>query len=304
MFENFKKLKEKINRKLKYLSLILEFVKSDEKLFQNFIYDDLNQNLKIFKKLSLEKQNEIIHLFFNFLKEIKNNNEKTKYDVICKFTSLIYPKIKITEFNNLMFEDKEFLSFYNKFMDKDNWSSFDRKFNLKNLINLTQGVEGDLVEAGAYQGFSSYIMCDFIEKNKENKTVHLFDSFEGLSDPNIFDDQQWWKKGAFETDIKIIYQNLKEFNNFKVHKGWIPEVYNTVKIEKVSFLHIDVDLYQPTKDTLEFFYDKMHSKALILFDDYNFKNCKGHKLAIDEFFIGKKENVIPISSSQAFVLIE
>lgn len=296
------KLKNEINVKVSFFKLLMSFLKIDNNLLKNFVFEELKQNLDFFNKLSTGEKEELIHLFFNFLKNIKVSNEKDKHETLTKITSKIYPKYKISEFNNLMFEEVSFIDFYKKFMDKENWYSFDRKYNLKNLLELTNLLTGDIVEAGAYQGFSSYLMCEFVRNNKSKKLVHLFDSFEGLSEPSNFDDLDWWKKGQFNTNPQIILNNLAEFNNFKIYKGWIPNVYSNLKIEKVSFLHIDVDLYQPTLDTLNYFYERMEKDGLILFDDYNFKNCKGHKLAIDEFFIGKKEKVIKLSSGQAFII--
>lgn len=48
-----------------------------------------------------------------------------------------------------------------------------------------------------------------------------------------------------------------------------------------------VDLYEPTKDSIEFFYDKLNVGGIFLCDDYGFTSCPGATKAIDEFLVDK-----------------
>ena len=52
------------------------------------------------------------------------------------FTMAVYPKYKFSEFGKLFLEDREFLEYYEKFMDPENWHSLDRKFTLNQLLKL------------------------------------------------------------------------------------------------------------------------------------------------------------------------
>ena len=74
----------------------------------------------------------------------------------------------------------------------------------------------------------------------------------------------------------------------KLYKGWIPDRFKEVENRKFQFVHIDVDLYQPTLDALEFFYPRLVSGGVIVCDDYNLTMFPGAKQAWDEFFSGKK----------------
>ena len=64
---------------------------------------------------------------------------------------------------------------------------------------------------------------------------------------------------------------------------------NVIKNKKFKFVHLDVDNYQPYKESLEFFYDKMVPGGIILFDDYDCDCCPGANKAVDEFFSDKPE---------------
>ena len=84
---------------------------------------------------------------------------------------------------------------------------------------------------------------------------------------------------------------LKEFDFVKTYKGWIPSRFSEVKDLKFSFVHIDVDLYQPTLDCLEFFFPKLVSGGIIVCDDYNSSQFPGAKNAWDYYFKDKKINL-------------
>ena len=71
---------------------------------------------------------------------------------------------------------------------------------------------------------------------------------------------------------------------------------------KFCFVHLDVDLYQPTLDSLTFFYEKMIQGGIILCDDYGFTTCPGAKKAMDSFFSDTHEEVVSLPTGQGFVV--
>jgi hypothetical protein len=58
---------------------------------------------------------------------------------------------------------------------------------------------------------------------------------------------------------------------------------------RFSFAHLDVNLYGSYKDCLEFFYLRMVSGGVILFDEYNDPGWPGCNRAVDEFLADKPE---------------
>ena len=57
-----------------------------------------------------------------------------------------------------------------------------------------------------------------------------------------------------------------------------------IKNEKFSFVHIDVDLYEPTMKSLEFFFPRLVKGGIIVCDDYNSNIFNGAKKAWDKYF--------------------
>ena len=62
---------------------------------------------------------------------------------------------------------------------------------------------------------------------------------------------------------------MSSFPEVRYHKGWIPEVLETLPEQEWAFVHIDVDLYEPTLGCLEYFVPRMVKGGCILNDDFS-----------------------------------
>jgi len=214
-------------------------------------------------------------------------------------TSIIYPKLKFSEYGRIFLEDEKFLAYYKSIMDPNNWHSLDRKYTLNQFLKLVAHLDGDIAECGAYMGASAQLMCRALEG--ASAKVHLFDSFEGLSEPGS-SDGDYWEKGSLKVNEERLHETLKGFKNYHVYKGWIPERFNEVAEKRFRFIHIDVDIYEPTYESLVFFYPRLEAGGIILLDDHGFASCPGAKKAADEFFDDKKEQIAMLPTGQAMVI--
>lgn len=228
-----------------------------------------------------------------------DTEEHRRYRAAEILAAEIYPKFKFSEYGRLFLEDKEFLDYYRRFMDPDNWHSLDRKYMLAQLLKQTTNIPGDLAECGVYKGASAYLMCRAIQGT--NRHVHLFDSCEGLSVPGE-NDGDYWVSGALSASEDAIHQALAEFDNYHLYRGWIPQKFTEASKRKFSLVHIDVDLYQPTYDSLQFFYPRVAKGGIIIMDDYGFITCPGAKRAADEYFVGKPEPILMLTTGQGMVI--
>lgn len=193
----------------------------------------------------------------------------------------------------------------------DNELRRQRHYVLNYLQRNTDLRTGDLCELGCWRGLSAYQMATYLRKREEKVFLHIFDSFEGLSDIRPEDAYQQEKRDKdsirkqFACSLETVQNNLREFSFIKYHKGWIPEKFHEVKDETFSFVHIDVDLYQPTLDSFEFFYPRLVPGGKMVFDDYGCVHFPGAKKAIDES-LSKHHNgfFLPLPSGQAFLIKE
>ncbi|CAN1568661.1 Macrocin-O-methyltransferase [Burkholderiaceae bacterium] len=227
------------------------------------------------------------------------NEKYARFFLAERLSNLIYPTYKFSDFGRIFLEDEQFLTEYKSFFPGQiNWHSLDRKFALSQLLRGIKHIPGDTAECGAFEGASSFFMCKEIKNTSKNH--YVFDSFEGLSCPDTVDGS-FWSQGDFAVSDSVISKNLSCFNNVKFFKGWIPQCFPN-SIGNFCFVHIDVDLYQPTLDSLVYFYPKVNSGGIILCDDYGFEWCVGAKKAFDEFFSDKPEEVVHLPTGQALVI--
>ena len=229
----------------------------------------------------------------------QSTSEALHYQAAEALTAAVYPKYKFSEYARVFLEDEAFLDYYRRIMDVGNWHSLDRKYTLNQLLRLTLHLDGDVVECGTYKGASALLMCR--AHRETGRHVHLFDSFEGLSEPD-HRDGEYWTRGALSMPEASVRETLAGLDNYRTYKGWIPERFVEIAGAPIAFLHVDVDLYQPTLDSVAFFYRQIVPGGVILLDDYGFTTCPGATRAADEFFADKPERIAMLPTGQAFTV--
>ena len=234
------------------------------------------------------------------VKWVTTGKKAFRYYAMERLGNMFNPHFRFTEFGQVWRDDKKFEDYYVGF-EGNNYHSIDRKYTVNQFLQLIKNVQGDTVECGSYKGATSYLICTFIQQHEQSKQHHIFDSFEGLSKPGQ-EDGIYWKEGDLTTGEEICRNNLSTFSFVKYYKGWIPDRFQEVKELQFSFVHIDVDIYQPTLDSISFFYERLNKGGIIICDDYGFSSCPGAKKAMDDFFKEKPEMVIMLTTGQSFII--
>lgn len=199
-------------------------------------------------------------------------------------------------------EDKAFLADYKR-LSPNNPYSQDRKWTLREFVRLSNHLPGDMAECGCYQGATAFFML----QASTNGMLFLFDSFQGISKPERRDtnpqiDVMPWQEGDLRSNEAILLNNLTGFDQVHVMPGWIPERFPEVASRQFRIVHIDVDLYQPTRDSLEFFYPRLVPGGIIVMDDYGLLTCPGAKLAADEYAALVNVRILHLPTGQGVVI--
>ena len=230
-------------------------------------------------------------------------DEEEKYRWGERLFSAFVKDVKLSEYGRSFFHDASFKTDYERF-ERENYRSFDRKFALKEFAKMAFRRAGDVAECGVFRGASAYLLAKEIRCVASGKVLHLFDSFRGLSKPGAVDGG-YWKAGALACSLDEVATNLQSFaDEIIFHEGWIPTRFGEVADRRFCFVHIDLDLFQPTWDTLTFFYPRMTPGGLMICDDYGFDTCRGARKAVDEFFEGRTEAPVHLPTGQGVIFVE
>ncbi|CAO5678731.1 MAG: hypothetical protein NEHIOOID_00969 [Holosporales bacterium] len=143
-------------------------------------------------------------------------------------------------------------------------------------------LEGDFVECGVGRGFMSSGIMEALDFDQTQKSFYLFDTFDGLVKEKLSTEELEKMKreeGGFDQHAKrmtpyyaesydAVVDNFSSWQRAKIIKGMIPETLKMVDIDKVAYLHIDLNCVGPEIDAITFFYDKLSKGAVVVLDDY------------------------------------
>lgn len=196
--------------------------------------------------------------------------------------------------------DQAFNRYLNRFEHTSSLNS-GRRWMVHQLLRLTANVPGDTAECGVYTGGMSYLICKANEASELKRMHYLFDSFEGLSAP-AKEDGAYWKGGDLTAGEAVVTKNLADCRDFVLMRGWIPKRFAEVADKTFSFVHIDVDLYEPTRDSLAFFLPRMSEGGIIVVDDYGSSFCPGATRACEEVLKDTPEKMLALADGGGFII--
>lgn len=184
----------------------------------------------------------------------------------------------------------------------------------KTIINKP----GAVVELGVFKGNSLIQFATFREllENEKSRKIIGFDIFGEFPESNAFlSDEKFvsnWNelfKGNIptENDLQKSFDH-KGIKNIELVKGNIletlPKYLQNNPHLKISLLHIDTDVYEPSKIALELLFDCVVPGGIIILDDYG--TVEGETRAVDEFFANKSYqiNKFPFSHTKPSYIIK
>ena len=174
-------------------------------------------------------------------------------------------------------------------------SRIGKLLNHLEIYNKILDLPGDILEFGVYKGTSLVRLLSFRDllENENSRKVFGFDIYGKFPDLlELESDRQFIEKfetaggyGISKHELEI-HLNNKGFNNYELIEGdiinTIPEFLAKNEARKISLLHIDVEVYEPTKVILENLWDRVVKGGILMLDDYG--TVEGETKAVDEFF--------------------
>lgn len=145
-------------------------------------------------------------------------------------------------------------------------------------------VPGDIAELGVYRGD----LARQLNALFPDRTLHLFDTFEGFDARDIEEESRRncsrARQGDFsDTSLPFVRSRLPHPLQARFHKGFFPESAAGLNDCRFALVSLDADLYAPVFAGLEYFYPRLHTGGMILLHDYNNRRFRGAARAVEDY---------------------
>jgi hypothetical protein len=160
------------------------------------------------------------------------------------------------------------------------WAALEHlHFAIKDTIE--RGIEGDFIETGVWAGGACILAKSIYNEISPDRKVYVADSFEGLPKPDGTFPQDNGDTHYLDPMLSVSLEKVTEnFNKFGLVdknlifvKGWFKDTIPNLKVDKLSILRLDGDMYESTIQVLDGLYDKLSVGGYLIIDDFYHNNC-------------------------------
>ncbi len=145
---------------------------------------------------------------------------------------------------------------------------------------------GDLAEIGVDYGATFCRLVAMAERR--GCQAHAFDSFVGMDEPGPNDNAAVYPKGKFDQGgVEKFRKRMDSLcvprDFYSLWSGFVSSCFHGAEDLKFAFVYLDLDVYGPSKQALEFLWPRLHVGGILMVDDYN-RDVPGRVTqAIDEW---------------------
>lgn len=174
------------------------------------------------------------------------------------------------------------------------------------VASQCKDLEGDFVECGVNTGILSLAICNYLDFSKLNKKLYLFDTFCGIPLEQVGQTEKsnvdQHNASHYWDCYELTKQNFAHVPNARLVRGKVPDTLNDVSIEKVAYLHIDMNIVYPEIEALKFFWPKLTSRAFVLLDDYGCKSNHAQMEAMDNLARELGVEILTLPTGQGLIV--
>jgi O-methyltransferase len=179
-----------------------------------------------------------------------------------------------------------------------------RMWLLTRLANHCTRVDGDFAEFGVYRAGCAFMILQG-GALPEPKRFFLFDTFAGVPEAGLSASEvEAGIAGAHaDTSVEYVRQRLAPWNKRLVLvPGDVHETLRESPVDRLAFVHMDLNAAKPTKAALEYAYPRLSQGAIVLFDDYGWAGLEAQRDVIDEFLQARPDTLIALPTGQALLV--
>jgi O-methyltransferase len=156
---------------------------------------------------------------------------------------------------------------------------------------------GDAAECGVYRGETSRELVRYLDENRLDKCLHMFDTFKGFpevitSEERALAEGHELGVGRFHGPLEAALEQMSGASRYKIHRGLFSETFPAFS-GPLCFIHADADLYQSTVEIIRLADRCLVPGGHIVFDDYDNPLFPGINLAIERHLSRERYAVTP-----------
>ncbi|HEX7678756.1 MAG TPA: TylF/MycF/NovP-related O-methyltransferase [Thermoanaerobaculia bacterium] len=199
--------------------------------------------------------------------------------------------------------EPEFLGLY-ELCREQTMTSIERMYALYTATRYVIGnqIPGDFAECGVWRGGSvTLIAHTLLRLGKTDRTLWLYDTFDGMPPPSVEDVQEMSGRSASEILAEhdksaddpfwgvapraVVEANLRRtgypIDRTRFIEGDVMTTIPTHAPEQIALLRLDTDWYTSTSHELQHLYPRVAPGGIVIIDDYGY--WRGARKATDEY---------------------
>ncbi len=158
-------------------------------------------------------------------------------------------------------------------------------------------LDGDFVECGVYEGFSSAVVSRYLKFDKLERLLWLYDLFDHEQESSGI------LMPAHSAGLHgRVVERFSALPNVRVVKGLLPESFAQGAPDRIAWLHLDLNSAEAETRTLEFLFDRITPGGLLILDDYGWRPYGQQKEAADIFAQSKGYGILELPTGQGLLI--
>ena len=162
----------------------------------------------------------------------------------------------------------------------------------------------NFVECGVCDGLTSFFALSAGSRSGDDWGAFLYDAWEAMRGDLLLESEKV-NQGAYSyLNFDVTRANLASFGRrVRFNKGNIPESFAVSENpDAIVWMHIDLNSANPTIAALDYFWPRMASGGVILFDDYSWPGYEDTRNLILAWVEDKDGTLLPLPTGQALYL--
>jgi O-methyltransferase len=159
-----------------------------------------------------------------------------------------------------------------------------RCYELWSLVQQSAKLNrGSLIEVGVWRGGTGCLIAEAARISGVSEPIYLCDTFSGVVNAGDMDTRY---KGGEHSDtsadtVKQLAQSMN-LTSVQVLQGIFPTATGDSVGDAFRFVHLDLDVYESTRQSLDFLWPRLVVGGIVVFDDYGTHGCEGVTRLVNE----------------------